>query len=149
MGNQFSGAIPVAMGDLNFLSYLNVSYNNLSGQIPSSTQLQSFDASAFIGNPALCGPPVTHKCLEGDSPRSPVMNGVIQDNKETVHEFSAWFYTGMENGFCVFFCGLSGALLLVRSWRHAYFQFLDGSWGLLSLYWQLIRLDKKHRQTCS
>ncbi|XP_034925715.1 receptor-like protein EIX2 isoform X2 [Populus alba] len=148
-GNQFSGAIPVAMGDLNFLSYLNVSYNNLSGQIPSSTQLLSFDASAFIGNPALCGPPVTHKCLEGDSPRSPVMNGVIQDNKETVHEFSAWFYTGMENGFCVFFCGLSGALLLIRSWRHAYFQFLDGSWGLLSLYWQLTRLDKKHRQTCS
>eukprot|EP00258_Populus_trichocarpa_P026564 XP_024442583.1 receptor-like protein EIX2 isoform X3 [Populus trichocarpa] len=148
-GNQFSGAIPVAMGDLNFLSYLNVSYNNLSGQIPSSTQLQSFDASAFKGNPALCGLPVTHKCLGGDLPRNPVMNGVIQDNQETVHEFSAWFYTGMGNGFCVFFCGLSGALLLIRSWRHAYFQFLDGSWGLLSRYWQLIRLDKKHCQTCS
>ena len=148
-GNQFSGAIPVAMGDLNFLSYLNVSYNNLSGQIPSSTQLQSFDASAFNGNPALCGLPVTHKCLGGDLPRNPVMNGVIQDNQETVHEFSAWFYTGMGNGFCVFFCGLSGALLLIRSWRHAYFQFLDGSWGLLSRYWQLIRLDKKHCQTCS
>ena len=148
-GNQFSGAIPVAMGDLNFLSYLNVSYNNLFGQIPSSTQLQSFDASAFKGNPALCGLPVTHKCLGGDLPRNPVMNGVIQDNQETVHEFSAWFYTGMGNGFCVFFCGLSGALLLIRSWRHAYFQFLDGSWGLLSRYWQLIRLDKKHCQTCS
>jgi Leucine-rich repeat (LRR) protein len=146
-GNQFSGAIPVTMGDLNFLSYLNVSYNNLSGQIPSSTQLQSFDASAFIGNPALCGLPVTNKCLGGDLPRNPVMNGVIQDNQETVHEFSDWFYTGMGNGFCVFFCGLSGALLLIRSWRHAYFQFLDGSWGLLSRYWQLIRLDKKHCQT--
>jgi hypothetical protein len=24
---------------------------------------------------------------------------------------------------------------------------LDGSWGLLSRYWQLIRLDKKHCQT--
>ncbi|XP_061953406.1 receptor-like protein EIX2 isoform X2 [Populus nigra] len=146
-GNQFYGAIPVTMGDLNFLSYLNVAYNNLSGQIPSSTQLQSFDASAFIGNPALCGLPVTNKCLGGDLPQNPVMNDVIQDNQETVHEFSDWFYTGMGNGFCVFFCGLSGALLLIRSWRHAYFQFLDGSWGLLSRYWQLIRLDKNHCQT--
>ncbi|KAJ6677235.1 LRR RECEPTOR-LIKE KINASE [Salix viminalis] len=111
-GNQFSGAIPDTMCDLTFLSYLNLSYNNLSGKIPSSTQLQSFDASAFKGNPALCGLPVTHKCLGDDLPGTPLMNGVIQDNQETVHEFRAWFYTGMENGFCVFFCGLSGALLL-------------------------------------
>jgi Leucine-rich repeat (LRR) protein len=130
-GNQFSGAIPVTMGDLNFLSYLNVSYNNLSGQIPSSTQLQSFDASAFIGNPALCGLPVTNKCLGGDLPRNLVMNGVIQDNQETVHEFSAWFCTAMGIGFSVFFWGVSGALLLIRSWRHAYFRFLDESWDWL------------------
>ncbi|KAJ6411100.1 hypothetical protein OIU84_007788 [Salix udensis] len=106
-GNQFSGAIPDTMCDLTFLSYLNLSYNNLSGKIPSSTQLQSFNASAFKGNPALCGLPVTHKCLGDDLPGTPLMNGVIQDNQETVHEFRDWFYTGMENGFCVFFCGLS------------------------------------------
>ncbi|KAJ6373682.1 hypothetical protein OIU78_029379 [Salix suchowensis] len=119
---NFSGAIPDTMCDLTFLSFLNLSYNNLSGKIPSSTQLQSFDASAFKGNPALCGLPVTHKCLGDDLLGTPLINGVIQDNQETVHEFRAWFYTGMENGFCVFFCGLSGALLLIRSWRHAYFQ---------------------------
>jgi len=132
--NHFYGTIPSTMAVLNFLSCLNVSYNNLSGKIPSSTQLQSFDASAFTGNPALCGLPVTQKCLEDvDVPQTPVMNDVIQDNKKTVHVFSMWFYTGMENGFFVFFVGFSGALLLKHSWRHGYFQFLDESLEFLCL----------------
>ncbi|XP_021297340.1 LOW QUALITY PROTEIN: LRR receptor-like serine/threonine-protein kinase GSO2 [Herrania umbratica] len=59
--NQLSGQIPNSIADLNFLSYLNLSYNNLSGKIPLGTQLQSLDASAFIGNQALCGPPITQE----------------------------------------------------------------------------------------
>uniref|UniRef100_A0A7N2MJA8 Leucine-rich repeat-containing N-terminal plant-type domain-containing protein n=1 Tax=Quercus lobata TaxID=97700 RepID=A0A7N2MJA8_QUELO len=60
--NQFSGEIPFSMSDLNFLSDLDLSYNNLSGKIPSSTQLQSLNANDFIGNTALCGPPLKQKC---------------------------------------------------------------------------------------
>lgn len=37
------------MTSLNFLKGLNISYNNLKGQILMGTQLQSFNASAFEG----------------------------------------------------------------------------------------------------
>ena len=150
--NHFYGAIPLTMAALNFLSCLNVSCNNLSGKIPSSTQLQSFDASAFTGNPALCGLPVTQKCLgDVDVPQSPAMNDVIQDNQKTVHEFSMWFYIGMENGFFVFFIGFSGALLLKHSWRHGYFQFLDESLEFLCLILRAHRAKQKrlHPNSCS
>ncbi|XP_042479779.1 receptor-like protein EIX2 [Macadamia integrifolia] len=59
-----SGEIPQSMSKLTFLSILHLSYNNLSGSIPLSTQLQSFDASSFMGNPELCGPPLTLNCTE-------------------------------------------------------------------------------------
>jgi hypothetical protein len=42
-----------------------------------------------------------------------------------------WFCTAMGIGFSVFFWGVSGALLLKRSWRNAYFLFLDESWDWL------------------
>lgn len=76
--NQLSGAIPLAMTSLTHLYTLrlennqltgsipqlemtnltdfNVSHNHLVGQIPSS--LNKFGASAFQGNPLLCGQPV-------------------------------------------------------------------------------------------
>ncbi|KAF7144026.1 hypothetical protein RHSIM_Rhsim05G0177800 [Rhododendron simsii] len=48
--NKLFGEIPGSLAHLNFLSVLNLSSNNLSGQIPLSTQLQSFNASAYSGN---------------------------------------------------------------------------------------------------
>ncbi|CAN0863422.1 Receptor-like protein EIX2 [Linum grandiflorum] len=60
--NQLSGVIPAGMASLTFLNHLNLSYNNLSGRIPSSTQLQSFDPSSFIGNKGLCGSPLNVSC---------------------------------------------------------------------------------------
>ncbi|XP_020417929.1 receptor-like protein 2 [Prunus persica] len=56
--NHLSGEIPPSLTSLNFLSFLNVSYNNLEGPIPKGTQLQSFDVSAFEGNPKLCVVPL-------------------------------------------------------------------------------------------
>ncbi|XP_060675889.1 putative receptor-like protein 8 [Ziziphus jujuba] len=58
------GRIPPGISSLTYLSSLDLSYNNLSRKIPSNTQLQSFDASSFIGN-ELCGPPLPMNC-EGD-----------------------------------------------------------------------------------
>ncbi|KAL7228314.1 hypothetical protein ACSBR2_007097 [Camellia fascicularis] len=43
-------------------SVLNLSNNKLSRKIPTSTQLQSFDASAYSGNPELCELPLPNKC---------------------------------------------------------------------------------------
>ncbi|RHN73452.1 putative non-specific serine/threonine protein kinase [Medicago truncatula] len=45
--NSFCGQIPRSMAVLNFLGYLNLSYNNLNRQIPIGTQLQSFDATSY------------------------------------------------------------------------------------------------------
>ncbi|XP_034222502.1 receptor-like protein 2 [Prunus dulcis] len=52
--NHLYGNIPASLTSLNFLKDFNCSYNNLEGPIPRSTQLQSFNSSAFEGNPKLC-----------------------------------------------------------------------------------------------
>ncbi|KAL7252570.1 hypothetical protein ACSBR1_007184 [Camellia fascicularis] len=62
---SFLSLIPTNLADLNVLSVLNLSNNKLSRKIPTSTQLQSFDASAYCGNPELCELPLPNKC-QGD-----------------------------------------------------------------------------------
>ncbi|XP_039119421.1 receptor-like protein EIX1 [Dioscorea cayenensis subsp. rotundata] len=52
--NNFSG-----ISALNFLSHLNLSHNKLSGKIPSGSQLQTLDTSAFFYNDGLCGFPLS------------------------------------------------------------------------------------------
>ncbi|WRX12218.1 Leucine-rich repeat - like 10 [Theobroma cacao] len=138
--NQLSGRIPDSMADLNFLSYLNLSYNNLSGKIPLGTQLQSLDASAFIGNQALCGPPITQEC-----PKSGTLQA--QPPEEERDEFSRWLYIGMGIGFFMAFWGVIGTLLLKRSWRHAYFRLLDNWTDSLHVTFMLwsARLERKFK----
>jgi hypothetical protein len=70
---------------LSFLSYLNLSNNNLSGRIPSSTQLQSFNASAYADNHGHCGLPLLKTCLgdevvQGLQPTSKNGEGIIQEH---------------------------------------------------------------------
>ncbi|XVF24428.1 hypothetical protein REPUB_Repub13aG0126900 [Reevesia pubescens] len=121
--NELSGQIPASMADLNFLSYLNLSYNNLSGKIPSGTQLLTMDPSAFVGNQALCGPPIAEQCPRNDTRQDQPHDGHTEDRDE----FSKWLYVGMGTGFFIAFWGVFGTLLLKTSWRHAYFRLLD-SW---------------------
>ncbi|KAJ4832470.1 hypothetical protein Tsubulata_000008 [Turnera subulata] len=118
-GNLLSGSIPSSMADLNFMNCLNLSYNRLSGKIPSGTQLQTFSASAFAGNLALCGLPLIDQTCPGENmPQAP---GNYLDGEEDFDEFMRWFYAGVPFGFSVFFIGVAGALLLTHSWRDWYF----------------------------
>ncbi|XP_024163846.2 LRR receptor-like serine/threonine-protein kinase FLS2 [Rosa chinensis] len=87
--NHFSGNIPASLTSLNFLAEFNVSYNNLEGQIPTGTQLQGFGASAFEGNPNLCGPPIPNKC-------QPLPNDGI-DEDDSDHEVP-WFLVSVMPG---------------------------------------------------
>ncbi|MED6198300.1 hypothetical protein PIB30_064896, partial [Stylosanthes scabra] len=64
--NQLSGRIPLQLSQVDLLGVLDISYNDLSGQIPLGTQLQTRDASAYIGNPKLCGAPLNKTCLIPD-----------------------------------------------------------------------------------
>ncbi|KAB2616016.1 receptor-like protein 2 [Pyrus ussuriensis x Pyrus communis] len=119
--NQLSGNIPLSLASLNFLKYLNVSYNNLEGPIPTSTQLQSFNASAFEGNSKLCGAPLPNECL--------LIKGIDAESKnnqgvDNGHQFP-WLYIFTSLGFIFGFWGVFGSLIVKKTWRYAYFQFLD------------------------
>uniref|UniRef100_A0A7N2MKU5 Leucine-rich repeat-containing N-terminal plant-type domain-containing protein n=1 Tax=Quercus lobata TaxID=97700 RepID=A0A7N2MKU5_QUELO len=83
--NKISGEIPFSMSNLTFLLFLNLSYNNLSGKIPLSPQLQSCDAFAFVGNPALCGPPLTQLCPGEETPNQskPMEDGLAPCNNDS------------------------------------------------------------------
>ncbi|KAK7850037.1 receptor-like protein EIX2 [Quercus suber] len=140
--NQFSGEIPSTMSELNFLGFLDLSYNNLSGKIPSGTQIQGFNASYFIGNRALCGPPLTQKCPGEETPNR--NEATAKDNEENGDELVKWFYVGTGFGFALGFWGVCGSLVLKRSWRHAYFLLLDNmkDWLYVTITVNIARLQR-------
>jgi EIX receptor 1/2 len=98
---------------LSFLSYLNLSNNNLSGRIPSSTQLQSFNASAYADNHGHCGLPLLKTCLgdevvQGLQPTSKNGEGIIQEHANFYEHLG--LYTSIALGFIVGFWGVCGLL---------------------------------------
>ncbi|KAL9224531.1 hypothetical protein vseg_000556 [Gypsophila vaccaria] len=60
--NLLSGTLPPTLGELPEKVYIDVSFNNLSGPIPQSGGLINRGPTAFMGNPALCGPPLRLPC---------------------------------------------------------------------------------------
>ncbi|CAL2253841.1 unnamed protein product [Prunus armeniaca] len=120
--NHLYGIIPSSLASLNFLKELNVSYNNLEGPIPTGTQLQSFNASAFEGNPKLCGAPLLNKCIPKKDMDADNKNNNDEGNG---HHQLPWFYIFAVLGFIVGFWGVYGSLAINNTWRHAYFRFID------------------------
>ncbi|KAK7833206.1 receptor-like protein eix2 [Quercus suber] len=84
------------MSELTFVNHLDLSDNHLSGKIPSSTQLQSLNASCFARNPGLCGPPLSQKCWSGE--QTPNQS---EASEEYGDEFWKWFYATTGFGFVV------------------------------------------------
>ncbi|GLT65180.1 hypothetical protein SLA2020_376260 [Shorea laevis] len=111
--NQLSGHLPGSMSQLNFLSTLNLSYNYFSGRIPLSTQMQSFDAYSFVGNPALCGLPLTPTCPDDEKSEGKPKN-------RDIAEFWQWFKQGMELGVAIGFVGVL-VVKLDHPWKHLCF----------------------------
>ncbi|CAJ2673630.1 unnamed protein product [Trifolium pratense] len=116
--NKLVGEIPDTISGLSFLSVLNLSSNYLVGQIPVGTQLQSFDASFYDGNPGLCGAPLPI-CIESNKHGG---NNDIDDDDDS---FTQSLYFGLGVGFAVGFWSLCGSLFLNKPWRHNYFRFLN------------------------
>ncbi|KAL2334693.1 hypothetical protein Fmac_015906 [Flemingia macrophylla] len=117
--NQLSGEIPSTISNLSFLSRLDVSHNHLKGKIPIGTQIQSFEASNFAGN-NLCCPPLPTNC--DSNQKVPGTNNILTEIDR--HEVN-WFFVSMAIGFVVGFWTVVAPLLIYRSWRYAYFSFLD------------------------
>ncbi|CAA7013828.1 unnamed protein product [Microthlaspi erraticum] len=76
--NELSGNIPSVLADLDSLGYFNVSCNNLSGEIPSKGHLVTFDERSYIGNAHLCGRPTNISCNPTRAPEE-------SDNEEEEH----------------------------------------------------------------
>ncbi|XP_017251211.2 receptor like protein 22 [Daucus carota subsp. sativus] len=78
--NKLSGVIPQQLAaQLNFLSFFNVSHNNLTGRIPQGTQFSTFDNNSYIGNSGLFGFPVSKNCGAPQSPPDDNEDGSEED----------------------------------------------------------------------
>lgn len=125
--NQLTGVIPTSFSKVSFLGVLDMSHNNITGKIPLATQLQSFNASAYVGNIGLCGPPLPKIC-PGDieTQDSNDTNGSGNDKNVEDEGFMTFgFYISLMIGFFTGFWAVCGTLVLKRSWRLTYFHFFD------------------------
>ncbi|PNY07483.1 LRR receptor-like kinase resistance protein [Trifolium pratense] len=119
--NNLSGPIPTSMASMTFLSYLNLSYNNFSGQIPTANQFGTFnEPSIYEGNPRLCGKPLPSNCSSlldrsGEQERK-------HGDDEKIERLK--LYASIVAGYITGFWIVCGSLILKRSWRNAYFNFL-------------------------
>uniref|UniRef100_A0A2N9GSN0 Uncharacterized protein n=1 Tax=Fagus sylvatica TaxID=28930 RepID=A0A2N9GSN0_FAGSY len=136
--NHLKGRIPYSMGFLVALKALRLHNNSIFGdiplsltkcsnlglidigRIPSSTQLQSFDALSYTGNPELCGAPLKTNCTKEQESDGATPVGKAEDDSET-----SWFYIGLGAGFAVGFWGVCAAPCFKKTWRHAYLLFLN------------------------
>ncbi|KAH7662977.1 Non-specific serine/threonine protein kinase protein [Dioscorea alata] len=119
---DFSGVIPESMTLLTSLDDLNLSFNELSGKIPSGGQLQTFSASVYSNNYNLCGFPLEIKCNVDKQSQSPIFRN---DEDFLEDDERRWFYTSMGFGFAFGLLAFCGALIIKRRWCFTYFQLLD------------------------
>jgi hypothetical protein len=124
--NNLSGPIPPSMASMTFLSHLNLSHNNLSGQISTANQFGTFnEPSIYEGNPGLCGYPLPTNCSSlihrnGEQERKHEDDDDGDDEKIERLKLYASIAAGYITGFWI----VCGSLMLKRSWRHAYFNFV-------------------------
>ncbi|MBA0716617.1 hypothetical protein Golax_015436, partial [Gossypium laxum] len=123
--NRLNSEIPPSFSNLNFLNDFNVSYNNLTGQISTSTQLQSFENLSYMRN-HLCGPPLTKNYTSKGIPIDIVNNGSSKEGSKV-----NWLYVNIVLGFVMGFWVVVAPVFFIRSWRIAYNRKLDHICGKL------------------
>lgn len=131
--NHLSCTIPTGLSELIFLCFLNLSYNNLSGKIPSGNQLDTFFRDSYIGNPYLCGTPLSNNCsveVSNEIPYCSNKDGPDTEEATQEHSEEDWlgippFYVSMGLGFITGLWGFLAALIISPSWRNAYYRFLN------------------------
>lgn len=150
--NNLSCSIPTSISLLSSLSYLNLSFNNLSGKIPKGNQLDTFDGSSYYGNQYLCGYPLDKDCSNHSYGDFSCNNVRPEDHHEEDTISELFSLVGFAIGFGISFWAFWFTLLLSKTFRYAYFKFLDKMrdtiYVIIAL--NLIRLRKKlHGETSS
>jgi hypothetical protein len=132
--NGLSGEIPSSLSALTSLSRLNLSYNILSGRIPTGNQLQTLEdpASIYIGNPGLCGPPLSRKCA---SQPEPIPGDSHGDASNEMVSFFPAMGSGYVMGLWVVFC----TLLFKRKWRVSWYSLYDRAYVQVVVSWASLR----------
>ncbi|XP_020081619.1 LRR receptor-like serine/threonine-protein kinase ERECTA isoform X1 [Ananas comosus] len=75
--NNLSGDI-ISLTNCFSLTVLNVSYNNLVGEIPTDNNFSRFSPDSFIGNPGLCGYWLSSSCRSSHpAERAPISKAAI------------------------------------------------------------------------
>ncbi|KAE8766825.1 LRR receptor-like serine/threonine-protein kinase GSO1 [Hordeum vulgare] len=118
--NGLSGEIPPSLSALMSLGRLNLSYNNLRGKIPTGNQLQTLEDPAYIyiGNPGLCGPPLSVNC----SPQpDPIPGENHRDASDDLVSFFLAMGSGYVMGLWVVFC----TFLFKRRWRVSWYSLCE------------------------
>ncbi|KAJ3672512.1 hypothetical protein LUZ60_007233 [Juncus effusus] len=131
--NKLFGIIPQSLANLNFLDTLNLSYNNLSGRIPTGDQLQTIlDSYVYIGNAYLCGFPLNKSC----NPSETSHNDIVENNDKDLDEVLLYLIVviGCGFGFWVFF----GVLMFKRNWRCCFFQMVDNMFDRIYVFGDII-----------
>ncbi|XP_026431661.1 receptor-like protein 45 [Papaver somniferum] len=127
--NSLSGEIPSELVSVSNLGRLNLSYNNLSGRIPEDAHFQtlSTDGSAYLGNKFLCGVPTERLC-EGDLivPTSSITNAYMQEEDKDSAREKGLLYGAVTLGVGVGFGGLFLVLLCRKEkWWSGYWRVVD------------------------
>ncbi|PNX55315.1 receptor-like protein kinase, partial [Trifolium pratense] len=129
--NHLSCAIPTSMANMDRLAVLDLSYNTLSGKIPIGTELQTLSGFCFEGNSHLCGEPLEKACPRNSWFKDAHCSHSEEHENDSNHEDKGMdmeinpFYISMGIGFSTGFWVFWGSLILIASWRHAYFRFLS------------------------
>ncbi|XVE62762.1 hypothetical protein DITRI_Ditri06bG0145500 [Diplodiscus trichospermus] len=135
--NHHHGEIPSSFSTLNFLNHLNLSYNNLTGKISSSAQLQSFDEFSYIGN-HLCGPPIAKNCSTNGKTPDVTKGGSSEGRKRSKVN---GLYVSIVAGFVMGFWGIEAPLFFIRSWRLTYYRKLEHIGDKLYVFWATTIVD--------
>ncbi|XP_054817097.1 receptor-like protein EIX2 [Prosopis cineraria] len=121
------GKIPNSMGSLSQLKLLILRNNCLGGGLSSLKNVTELEMlyldETTTKNPYLCGRPLDKLCSFEDHPlgNGTQANQVVDEDDS----FTKGFYESSGVGFAVGFWIVFGSLLVIRSWRHAYFNFLN------------------------
>ncbi|KAF6176152.1 hypothetical protein GIB67_023443 [Kingdonia uniflora] len=137
--NQLTGVIPQSISRLTYLQ-LNLSYNNLSGEIPTGSQLQTFTESSYLGNDALCGTPLLKKCKRNDFGET--THTKAQDSDE--YDMMEQFYVAVAPGFVVGLAGFCAALVFIDKWSEPVVNALRVNVN----QWMIITIDQMSCAKC-